>query len=160
MLATENIFKAGAKDLRPAEHPVLQGVRYSMKEPEIPSVTVNISPVQSAGRSGELAPTGQAWIEKLAALTTGYTPQPEREQQETTYYDYPVLKAPTWRWQIIWYFFFGGLAAGSYLIASIASLWGAPEDRRVVRAGWDHLEARRREVKKPRRRRFGDSRLP
>jgi len=107
-----------------------------MKEPEIPSVTVNISPVQSAGRSGELAPTGQAWIEKLAALTTGYTPQPEREQQETTYYDYPVLKAPTWRWQIIWYFFFGGLAAGSYLIASIASLWGAPEDRRVVRAGY------------------------
>ena len=60
--------------------------------------------------------------EQLAALTTGYTPDPERELQEPSYYDYPVLKAPTWRWEIIWYFFFGGLAAGCYVIASIAAL--------------------------------------
>ncbi len=74
--------------------------------------------------------------ERLATLTTGYTPDPERELEEPSYYDYPVLKAPTWRWEIIWYFFFGGLAAGCYVIASIASLFGSQEDRAVARTGY------------------------
>src|SRR5437899_5717104 len=74
--------------------------------------------------------------EQVAALTTGYTPDLQSEQQEPTYYDYPVLKAPLWRWEIIWYFFFGGLAAGCYVIASIASLFGSREDRAVARAGY------------------------
>ncbi len=74
--------------------------------------------------------------ERLAALTTGYTPDPEREQQESTYYDRPVLKAPVWRWEIIWYFFFGGLASGCYVIASIAALFGSREDRVVARTGY------------------------
>src|SRR6266581_3409632 len=76
------------------------------------------------------------FTEQLAALTTGYTPDPERELQEPSYYDYPVLKAPVWKWEIIWYFFFGGLAAGCYVIASIAALFGSKEDRAVVRAGY------------------------
>ncbi len=75
-------------------------------------------------------------MEQLAALTTGYTPEPEKELQEPTYYDYPVLKAPIWRWEIIWYFFFGGLAAGCYVIASIAALFGSKEDRAVARTGY------------------------
>jgi formate-dependent nitrite reductase membrane component NrfD len=74
--------------------------------------------------------------EQLATITTGYTPDPERELEELSYYDYPVLKAPTWRWEIIWYFFFGGLAAGCYVIASIATLFGSHEDRAVARAGY------------------------
>jgi formate-dependent nitrite reductase membrane component NrfD len=74
--------------------------------------------------------------ERLAKLTTGYTPVPEQELQEPSYYDYPVLKAPLWRWEIIWYFFFGGLAAGNYIIASIASLFGSQDDRAVARAGY------------------------
>ena len=74
--------------------------------------------------------------EQLATITTGYTPDAEHELQEPSYYDYPVLKAPVWRWEIIWYFFFGGLAAGCYVIASIASLFGSREDRAVVRAGY------------------------
>src|SRR5690242_14518577 len=75
-------------------------------------------------------------VEQLARLTTGYTPDREREQQELTYYDYPVLKAPIWRWEIIWYFFLGGLAAGCYVIASIATLFGSQEDRVVARTGY------------------------
>lgn len=75
-------------------------------------------------------------IEQLATLTTGYTPDLEKELQEPTYYDYPVLKAPIWRWEIIWYFFFGGLAAGCYVIASIAALFGSKEDRAVARTGY------------------------
>src|SRR6266700_7494820 len=75
-------------------------------------------------------------MERLSTLTTGYTPAPEQEALEATYYDYPVLKQPFWRWEIIWYFFLGGLAAGSYVIASIASLFGSKEDRVVVRTGY------------------------
>jgi formate-dependent nitrite reductase membrane component NrfD len=75
-------------------------------------------------------------VERLATLTTGYTPDLERELEEPSYYDFPVLKAPTWHWEITWYFFFGGLAAGCYVIASIASLFGSREDRAVARAGY------------------------
>ena len=74
--------------------------------------------------------------EQLATITTGYTPDSEHELQEPSYYDYPVLKAPVWRWEIIWYFFFGGLAAGCYVIASIAALFGSREDSAVARAGY------------------------
>jgi len=74
--------------------------------------------------------------EQLATLTTGYTPDPQQTLQEPSYYDYPVLQRPIWHWEIIWYFFFGGLAAGCYVIASIASLFGSPEDRAVTRAGY------------------------
>src|SRR5438309_3241295 len=75
-------------------------------------------------------------VERLATLTTGYTPDPERELEEPSYYDFPLLKAPTWHWEIIWYFFFGGLAAGCYVIASIAALFGSSEDRPVARTGY------------------------
>jgi formate-dependent nitrite reductase membrane component NrfD len=80
--------------------------------------------------------SSDALFEHMAALTTGYQPDPEQELKEASYYDYPVLKQPFWRWEIIWYFFFGGLAAGCYVIATIASLFGSKEDRVVVRAGY------------------------
>jgi hypothetical protein len=40
--------------------------------------------------------------ERLATLTTGYTPDPPEELQEPTYYDYPVLQEPLWHWEIYW----------------------------------------------------------
>ncbi|HEY4387399.1 MAG TPA: NrfD/PsrC family molybdoenzyme membrane anchor subunit [Ktedonobacteraceae bacterium] len=75
-------------------------------------------------------------LAKLAILTTGYTPDPAKELEEKSYYDYPSLKSHAWGWEIIWYFFLGGLAAGSYVIASIASFFGSKEDRQVVRFGY------------------------
>ncbi len=80
--------------------------------------------------------TAPILLDKLASLTTGYTPDPVRELQEKTYYDYPAVQAPLWGWEIIWYFFMGGLAGGCYLIASIASLFGNKEDRIVTRVGY------------------------
>jgi len=77
-----------------------------------------------------------AFVERLATLTTGYAQDNDGEQRETGYYNYSVLRAPLWRWEIIWYFFFGGLAAGSYTIATIASLFGSKEDRVVARTGY------------------------
>jgi formate-dependent nitrite reductase membrane component NrfD len=78
----------------------------------------------------------QDLAERMATLTTGYTPDPQEELQEPTYYDRPVLKEPVWHWEIVWYFFFGGLAAGCYIIATIAALFGSREDRAVVRTGY------------------------
>lgn len=75
-------------------------------------------------------------LERLAILSTGYTPDPIRELQEKTYYDYPAVKAPIWSWEIIWYFFMGGLAGGSYVLASLASLFGSVEDLEVARVGY------------------------
>ncbi|MEO6888337.1 MAG: NrfD/PsrC family molybdoenzyme membrane anchor subunit [Ktedonobacteraceae bacterium] len=82
------------------------------------------------------APTLDALVEQLATFSTGYTPDTARELQETTYYDYPVLKAPFWGWEITWYFFFGGLAAGCYVIASMAAFFGSREDRAALRTGY------------------------
>src|SRR5438067_3221929 len=41
-----------------------------------------------------------------------------------TYYGRPVLKEPVWRWPVPAYFFTGGLAAGSSLLAAGARLSG------------------------------------
>lgn len=58
-----------------------------------------------------------------------------REFVPKNYYGYPALKSPEWKWPIPLYFFTGGLAAGSYLIATLASLFGTEEDRVVARTG-------------------------
>ena len=42
--------------------------------------------------------------------------------------------SPHWRWLILAYFFFGGLAAGSYVLATLLDLFG--KDRRLVRLGY------------------------
>ncbi len=45
---------------------------------------------------------------------------------------------PHWRGFIIWYFFLGGIAAGSYALAALVGLFGDESDRRAVRAA-DYL---------------------
>lgn len=52
------------------------------------------------------------------------------------YYGLPVLKVPVWRWEVWCYFFLGGLAAGSFVVASLARLCGDERDRVVSRAGY------------------------
>ncbi len=53
----------------------------------------------------------------------------------TSYYEQPVIHKPHWKWLIISYFFLGGIAGGSYVVASIAELVGGSADRRITRAG-------------------------
>ena len=81
-------------------------------------------------------PTEHEFVERLATLSTGYLPDREHEQETATYYDYPVLKQPFWGWEITWYFFFGGLATGCYVIASIAALFGSRDDRAAAKTGY------------------------
>jgi formate-dependent nitrite reductase membrane component NrfD len=96
-----------------------------------------VTPIKPLGlSSARIVSLANDMIEKLAVLTTGYSPDPTSEQKEATYYDYPVLKAPVWSWEIILYFFMGGLAGGCYVIATIASLFGSSEDRVVARTGY------------------------
>src|SRR5207249_2334395 len=45
--------------------------------------------------------------------------------------------APHWTWFIIPYFYVGGLAGGAYFLAAILEWFGKPQDRPVVRAGYD-----------------------
>jgi formate-dependent nitrite reductase membrane component NrfD len=50
------------------------------------------------------------------------------------YYGLPVIHRPHWRWLIIFYFFLGGIAAASYVVGSVALLFGGREGRQIVRA--------------------------
>src|SRR5262245_13810227 len=51
-----------------------------------------------------------------------------------SYYDLPMLKRPTWRWQIAWYFFLEGVSSGAFLTASLAELFGGERMKPAVRA--------------------------
>jgi formate-dependent nitrite reductase membrane component NrfD len=47
-----------------------------------------------------------------------------------------VTASPEWHWLVIFYFFFGGIAGGSYALASLIYLCGSPEDRPLGRIGY------------------------
>jgi formate-dependent nitrite reductase membrane component NrfD len=54
------------------------------------------------------------------------------EARPTSYYGHPILKEPVWKWMIPAYFFSGGLAAGSSILAAGARWLG--DDRTARRA--------------------------
>jgi formate-dependent nitrite reductase membrane component NrfD len=43
---------------------------------------------------------------------------------------------PHWGWEVVLYFFLGGIAGGAYFMATLLRLAGSPEDRPVVRLGY------------------------
>ena len=43
---------------------------------------------------------------------------------------------PQWHGLIIWYFFLGGIAAGAYVMAALADLFGDVDDRPGVRVAY------------------------
>src|SRR5260221_9857611 len=45
----------------------------------------------------------------------------------------PLLKKAPWSWEIMLYFFLGGLAGGSFLVSTLADLLGSKQDAAVVR---------------------------
>src|SRR5438874_2816644 len=45
--------------------------------------------------------------------------------------------APHWTWLIILYFFVGGIAGGASFLAAVLDWFGGPEDRPVVRTGYN-----------------------
>src|SRR5215210_6383422 len=57
------------------------------------------------------------------------------DESRTSYYGIPAVHKSHWGWLIVVYFFLGGIAGASYVIASIADLVGGAAGKRVVRAG-------------------------
>ena len=53
---------------------------------------------------------------------------------EPGYYGLPMLKRPLWRWEIAIYFFGEGISAGTYVLATMADLFGGGRYRRLIRA--------------------------
>jgi formate-dependent nitrite reductase membrane component NrfD len=56
------------------------------------------------------------------------------EGAEEGYYGLPMLKRPTWGWQIAWYFYLEGVSSGALLTASLAELFGGKRMKPAVRA--------------------------
>jgi formate-dependent nitrite reductase membrane component NrfD len=63
---------------------------------------------------------------------TGLT---DKKAARPVYYDVPMLKRSPWKWEISSYFFFGGLSAGSYLLARLAERFGGAPMVPVVKLG-------------------------
>lgn len=57
------------------------------------------------------------------------------DETRTSYYNVPVIHKPHWKWLIILYFFLGGISSASYVIATIAELWGGRDGRKITRVG-------------------------
>jgi formate-dependent nitrite reductase membrane component NrfD len=65
-------------------------------------------------------------------------PRPREErmvprEKPTTYYDRPIVKPPVWKPEIPFYFFFGGLAGGSAVLAATATFADRPG---LARRAW------------------------
>lgn len=61
-------------------------------------------------------------------------PQPPTPNPQS-YYGIPPIKKPHWKWEIVLYFFLGGVASGAYTIATIAEVYGDRRHRPIIRAG-------------------------
>ena len=65
-----------------------------------------------------------------------FRPPRSGEGQGGGYYDYPVVRRPVWTWEVPTYFWLGGMAAGAYVTASLAHIFGSADDRRVAASGY------------------------
>lgn len=57
------------------------------------------------------------------------------DQSRTSYYGIAPIHKPHWKWLVITYFYLGGIAGGSYALASIAELMRVPAYGSIARAG-------------------------
>ena len=55
--------------------------------------------------------------------------------EASTYYNMPLIKKAHWSWEVILYFFFGGMAGGSFLVSTLADLLGSLKDAALMRVG-------------------------
>jgi formate-dependent nitrite reductase membrane component NrfD len=76
---------------------------------------------------------GAADAPSLQAFTGGATR--DWGGKPKTYYDISPIKKAPWGWEIILYFFLGGIAGTSYLIATLAHFLGGEQDANLTRAG-------------------------
>lgn len=56
-------------------------------------------------------------------------------REQTSYFEHPVVRKAHWRWEIVWYFYLGGLMSGSGMLAALADTVGSEEDKPLIRNG-------------------------
>jgi formate-dependent nitrite reductase membrane component NrfD len=76
----------------------------------------------------------QAWLPAFTPATAVLKAARPTSAPQPGYYGVPLLKRPTWRWHIAWYFYLEGISAGSFVLASLAQT-GDKRLRSVRRAG-------------------------
>jgi formate-dependent nitrite reductase membrane component NrfD len=64
-----------------------------------------------------------------AALSTATS------QARGSYYGIPPIKKPHWKWEIVLYFWVGGIASGAYTLATLAEVFGGRRHANIIRAG-------------------------
>jgi formate-dependent nitrite reductase membrane component NrfD len=94
------------------------------------SRTKNRERVGPVKRASNEAPPGRVTTSEI------YRQPNPRAQAEEGYYGLPMLKEPTWEWHVALYFFLEGISAGSFLLASMADLFGRRSFRGLARAGY------------------------
>lgn len=57
------------------------------------------------------------------------------DETRDSYYGIPAVHKAHWDWQIVAYFFLGGISGAGYAIAAIAALLGDREGRQIARVG-------------------------
>lgn len=58
-----------------------------------------------------------------------------RTEKASTYYNLPLVKKAHWGWEIYLYFYLGGIAGGSYLVATLADVLRLKKATELIRAG-------------------------
>ncbi len=56
-------------------------------------------------------------------------------EKTSTYYNLPLIKKAHWGWEIYLYFYLGGIAGGSYLVATLADLLSLKKAKNLIRSG-------------------------
>jgi formate-dependent nitrite reductase membrane component NrfD len=88
--------------------------------------------------------SGEGSLQRITApLVRTHTPGapewhnlPEPERDSPTYYDYPVIKAPVWKWYIPAYYYFGGTAGAALVIGAAAQLHAPALNPLIKRSQW------------------------
>src|SRR6266487_4682813 len=113
-----------ARDLRPATRSGRHDAR-----PAAPLAVGGGRGDRIRRRRGGLAARGATLMPRGGKAEKAMVPEAEFR----SYYDRPVLKEPVWKWYVPAYFFAGGLAAGSSMLAAGADLLGRPDIARRAR---------------------------
>ena len=88
---------------------------------------MSVSPTGQQATGGTTGLLDRARHNGRAALA------PTQAPGQTTYYGRPMIKKPTWKWPIPFYFFLGGVAGGAAVIGAAADLLGGKRHRATVR---------------------------
>ena len=86
-------------------------------------------------KSAPVAPE-KRWIPEFTSEASVLRSTVPARTAKEGYYGIPLLKRPTWGWEVAWYFFLGGISSGSFVLASLAQLTGKRGLRPLVRTGY------------------------